>query len=79
MSEKRCVNRDIQEWRRLRAVELHHLGWWEVDIAAALGVHKGTVSKWLTLALQEGTNALLAHPVSGPPTQTDHCPKAFAP
>src|SRR5947207_2825888 len=41
MSDHR-VNREIQEWRRLQAVELDRLGWLEVDIAEALGVHKGT-------------------------------------
>ena len=68
MSEQ-LVGREIQEWRRLRAVELDRLGWWEVDIAEALGVHKGTVSKWLAVAKQKGPDALLAHPTAG------HLPK----
>lgn len=72
MREERLPNRDIQEWRRIRAVELDRLGWLEVDIAEALGVHKGTVSKWLALSRREGASALLAHAIVGhPPKLTD--------
>lgn len=67
MREEHLPNRDILEWRRLRAVELERLGWWEIDIAEALGVHRGTVSKWLALAKQKGPSALLAHPTTGHP------------
>lgn len=67
MRKERPPNREIQEWRRLRAVELDRLGWLEVDIAEALGVHKGTVSKWLAVADQEGPSALLSHPATGHP------------
>jgi transposase len=66
MNDQLPLNREIREWRRLRAVELDALGWLEVDIAAALGVNKGTVSKWLTLADERGPEALLAHPVDSP-------------
>jgi transposase len=48
-------------------VELHRLGWLEVDIATLLDVNKGTVSRWLTLAETEGTDALQSHPGAGPP------------
>lgn len=51
----------------MRAVELDRLGWYEVDIAAALGVTKGTISRWLTLADSEGVGALRAHPSAGHP------------
>jgi transposase len=67
MSNKHRVGREIGEWRRLRAVELDHLGWLEVDIAAALGVDKGTVSRWLAIAETEGADALRAHPCAGHP------------
>lgn len=48
-------------------MELDHLGWLEVDIATALGVSKGTVSKWLAIADTEGVDALRAHPAAGHP------------
>jgi transposase len=48
-------------------VELDRMGWLEVDIAAALDVNKGTVSRWLAIAEAEGTDALRAHPGAGPP------------
>jgi transposase len=67
MSSEHRVGREVVEWRRLRAVELDHMGWLEVDIAAALGVNKGTVSKWLAVAETEGVEALRAHPAAGHP------------
>jgi len=78
MSEH-LASREIQEWRRLRAVELDRLGWWEVDIAEALGVHKGTVSKWLAVATHEGPNALLAHPTAGHPPKLGDAQKRLIP
>lgn len=51
-------DRAAREWRRFRALELHQLGWLEVDVAAALGVHKGTVSRWLSIAQAAGPQAL---------------------
>jgi len=67
MTNKPRLDREILEWRRLRAVELDRLGWLEVDIAAALGVNKGTVSRWLAIADMAGIRSLLAHPSAGHP------------
>jgi transposase len=67
MNQERPIGREIQEWRRLRAVHLHRAGWLEVDIAAALGVNKGTVSRWLAIAEAHGVRALQAHPAAGHP------------
>jgi transposase len=72
MSDKHRVEREIGEWRRLRAVELDRMGWLEVDIAAALGVNKGTVSRWLAIAESQGIGALRAHSGAG------HLPKLTA-
>lgn len=66
MSE-RHLGREVQQWRRLRAVELDVQGWPEVVIAEVLGVNKGTVSRWLAVANAGGTEALLGHPGSGCP------------
>ena len=58
---------EITEWRRFRAVELHERGWREVDIADALDINKGTVSRWLAAVQAGGPEALLAHPTAGCP------------
>jgi len=63
----------VREWRRFRALQLHELGWGEVVIAQALGVNKGTVSRWLTIAETKGAEALHSHPSAGcPPKLTDN-------
>lgn len=64
--------RDWREGRRLRAVELHELGWRGKDIAAALGVSAGAVSQWCSRARAGGQEALRSHPPPGPtPKLTD--------
>lgn len=54
------------EGRRLRAWELHQLGWTQTRIAEALGVTQGAVSQWLKRATLEGVAALRDHPAPGP-------------
>jgi transposase len=54
------------EGRRLRAWELHRMGWTQTRIAEALGVTQGAVSQWLKRAALEGVAALRAHPAHGP-------------
>jgi transposase len=54
------------EGRRLRAWELHQMGWTQTRIAEALGVTQGAVSQWLARAALEGEEALRAHPAPGP-------------
>src|SRR5271169_1220613 len=65
--KKQRLDRAISEWRRFRALELAKLAWLEVDIATALGVSKGTVSRWLSIAAAGGPDALHSHPVAGGP------------
>src|SRR6266446_10936166 len=67
MNENRHLGPEITEWRRFRALELHERGWLEVDIAEALDVNKGTISRWLAAADAEGPEALLAHSTAGCP------------
>jgi transposase len=69
MNSVKGVGRDVREWRRLRAVELLQLGWLEVDIASALDVNKGTVSRWIGIAETQGVEALRAHPSVGHPSK----------
>src|SRR6185312_969495 len=61
------LDRAVREWRRFQALRLDGLGWLEVDIATALGVSKGTVSRWLSIAAAGGPQALHNHPVAGGP------------
>jgi transposase len=56
-----------REWRRMRALQLKQQGWYQRDIAAALGVSEVTVSRWLARARAGGPEALRAHPAPGRP------------
>jgi transposase len=58
--------RDWREGRRLRALELHEMGWRGKAIADALGVTAGAVSQWLKRARVGGRAALQSHPPPGP-------------
>jgi len=58
-----------REWRRLRALQLKQQGWYQRDIAAALGVSEETVSRWLARARAGGPEALRAHPAPGRPSR----------
>src|SRR3954469_10597139 len=63
---------DWREWRRLRALQLKQQGWYQRDIAEALGVSEESVSRWLVRARHDGLEALLSHPAPGrPPRLTD--------
>ncbi|WP_390553608.1 helix-turn-helix domain-containing protein [Singulisphaera acidiphila] len=41
---------NAREWRRLRALELRTRGWYQRDIAEALGGRVQTISRWLARA-----------------------------
>src|SRR5437660_8745650 len=70
---------DWREWRRLRAVQLKQQGWYQRDIAAALGAAEETVSRWLTRARQGGPAALLARPAPGHPPKLSDAHKRLIP
>jgi transposase len=57
---------DAWEWRRQRAWELHQQGWWQKDIAAALGVSCAAVCLWLRRGREGGLQALRTRPQPGP-------------
>jgi|SRR5437879_10681547 len=57
---------DAWEWRRKRACELHEQGWWQKDIAAALGVSRAAVCQWLKRGREGGVQALRTRPQPGP-------------
>jgi transposase len=54
-----------REWRRFRAWHLKQLGWEQRDIATALDVSEGAVSRWVTAARSGGLGELRAKPQPG--------------
>jgi transposase len=60
---------DVGTWRRRRAWELHHAGWWQKDIAVALGVSRGAVSQWIKRGREGGVEALRTRPRPGGPAK----------
>jgi transposase len=63
--QKNHLTIEQQEWRRQRAWALHEQGWWQKDIARALGVSEGAVSQWLKRGREGGVTALRARPRRG--------------
>jgi transposase len=57
------------EWRRQRAWELHQQGWWQKDIAAALGVSRAAVCQWIKCAREQGVEGLRSRPPPGAPSK----------
>jgi transposase len=70
---------DWREWRRLRALHLKQQGWYQRDIADALGVAEDTVGRWLARARQGGPQALRARPVPGHPPKLSSRQKRLIP
>src|SRR3954447_20212540 len=68
-----------REWRRLRAVHLKQAGWYQRDIAEALGVSEVTVSRWLARARDGGIEALLDRPAPGRPSELTPAQRALIP
>jgi transposase len=58
---------DWKAQRRWRALELKRKGWWQQEIAEALGVSTGAVSRWMKAVERGGQEALHARPRSGAP------------
>lgn len=54
-----------REWRRWRALQLKQQGWFQRDIAEALGVAEESVSRWLGRARDRGLESLRSHPAPG--------------
>lgn len=70
---------DAWEWRRRRAGELAPQGWWQKDLAAALGVSRAAVCQWLQRARAGGEAALRTRPRPGSPPKLTAEQKARIP
>ena len=73
------VTDDLREWRRLQAVVLSRRGWFQRDIATALGAAEVSVSRWLSRARDGGPAALLARPAPGPAPRLSGAQRALVP
>jgi transposase len=67
MEFSNLISRNVQEWRRLRAVELKEQGWSQREIAEVLDVAEETVSRWLARVRAGGADVLRARPTPGRP------------
>src|SRR5438270_2945362 len=70
---------DWREWRRFRALQLKQQGWYQRDIAAALGVSEDAVSRWLARARDGGPEALQSRTSPGRPPKLDAAQKRLIP
>jgi len=60
---------NLREGRRFRALELKQAGWSQREIAEALGVTEGAVSRWMKAVQAQGLRGLAAHLHPGAPPQ----------
>ena len=65
MAAKNARTPDWKEQRRWRALGLKRDGWTHHEVAEALDVTKGAVSRWMTRVAREGEEALRARPHLG--------------
>jgi transposase len=69
MTAKQTCTSDWKEMRRFRVPELKNEGCTNEEVAEALGVTKGTVTKWMKAAREFGERALPARPRKGSPPE----------
>jgi transposase len=79
MDPRDFAAQDWREWRRMRALHLKQQGWYQRDIAEALGVSEVSVSRWMARAREGGPEALLCHPAPGHPAQLAPAQKRLIP
>ena len=70
---------DWREWRRFRALQLKEQGWYQRQIAAALGVSETVVSRWLGKAHDGGPQALRSRGSPGRPPKLSDAQKQRIP
>lgn len=69
--KKKRLPHHVLETLRLRTIEAYRHGHSINEIADVIGVHRGSVSRWITKWHRDGKSALLARPVSGRPRKLD--------
>jgi transposase len=79
MDPRDFAAQDWREWRRMRALHLKQQGWYQRDMAEALGVSEVSVSRWMARAREGGPEALLCHPAPGHPAQLAPAQKRLIP
>jgi transposase len=60
MKRQSGLTATTEQWRRQRALQLREENWTLAAIAEALGVTPGAVSQWLTVAQEQGPQALVS-------------------
>jgi transposase len=79
MGASEDIPADGREWRRLRTLHLKQQGWYQRDIAEALGVREETVCRWLARARDGGPESLLARSGPGRPPKLSDTQKRLIP
>lgn len=62
----RSISRDVLEHSRFQAIELRKKGWLVQEIAESIGVHRCTVSDWISLHKKFGKESLKKRKAPGP-------------
>ena len=71
LRDGRKLPHDLLEEMRFRAIEWHQSGKSVSEIANLLGLHWGSVSRWLTRWRRQGRRALKGRKASGRPPKLD--------
>jgi transposase len=79
MSKNKRTSTEWKERRRLHAIELKGEGWKQREIAIALDVSEGAVSRWLKVSEVQGKESLCARPHPGRPPELSNLEKRQIP
>ena len=79
MSKNKSQTANWKEKRRLHSVKLKRKGWKQREIATALDVNEGTVSRWLKTSRIEGKKGLRSRPHAGRPPRLTVTEKRLLP
>lgn len=72
MEDGRKISRETLETYRFRALDLRKKRWRVNDIAESLGLHRGSVSRWLTKSKREGEEILKMKKAPGSRPKLEH-------
>lgn len=79
MSRSKPQTTSWKERRRFHAIELKDKGWKQREIATALDVSEGAVSRWLKKVNEQGKAGLCARPHTGRPSELTQEEKRLLP